>query len=325
MENWRASHAYVLNTFQTNLRRRAKDKTVTVAQRLKRRPTIFNKLIREPTMQLNTMHDIAGCRLIFTTEQELFEFRDSLQASRSEHKLKYDGEDRYNYIKRPKKSGYRGIHSVYEYKVSTPFGGQWNGLHIEIQFRTVYQHAWATAVEAADFVTSSKIKFSLAEQRYERFFQICSELIARSYEAHTSCLPHLTNGQVLEELRSLEQSTGILAMLRALKRSSSQNVFKANTLLIAHIGEGAKTKPLEIETYDNLTRAIERYSALEKQLGGTADVVLVRAQSADDVRDAFRNYFADTHDFLTYIDHGKKIILSMPEPQPNPPQATTVE
>lgn len=65
LENWRASHAYVLNTFQTNLRRRAKGAVVTVAQRLKRRATIFDKLTRESSMQLNTMHDIAGCRLIF--------------------------------------------------------------------------------------------------------------------------------------------------------------------------------------------------------------------------------------------------------------------
>jgi ppGpp synthetase/RelA/SpoT-type nucleotidyltranferase len=63
-----------LNTFQTNLRRRARGYATTVAQRLKRRPTIIDKLKREPTMQLNMMHDIAGCRLIFQKEQDIIDF-----------------------------------------------------------------------------------------------------------------------------------------------------------------------------------------------------------------------------------------------------------
>ncbi|WP_193371539.1 hypothetical protein [Pelagibius marinus] len=62
VENWRASHLWVLNTFQASLRRRAKDRPITVAQRLKRRNTIFDKLRREPAMQLARMQDIAGCR-----------------------------------------------------------------------------------------------------------------------------------------------------------------------------------------------------------------------------------------------------------------------
>ncbi len=60
LENWRASHAHLINTFQANLRRRSIGKGYVVGQRLKRRPTIENKLLREPRMQLARMHDIAG-------------------------------------------------------------------------------------------------------------------------------------------------------------------------------------------------------------------------------------------------------------------------
>ncbi|MEO9962067.1 MAG: hypothetical protein ABJF07_17380, partial [Nisaea sp.] len=88
LDNWRASHSYVLNTFQANLRLRAKGKDITVAQRLKRRPTIIDKLRREPTMQLNTMHDMAGCRLIFENIEELEKFRLSMIYSRFKHKPK---------------------------------------------------------------------------------------------------------------------------------------------------------------------------------------------------------------------------------------------
>lgn len=65
IENWRASHNYVLNTFQATLRRHARGKDITVAQRLKRRLTVYDKLKRQPDMKLARMHDIAGCRLIF--------------------------------------------------------------------------------------------------------------------------------------------------------------------------------------------------------------------------------------------------------------------
>ncbi len=66
LDNWRASHLYVINTFQASLRLRrtrfAGGDAITIAQRLKRRPTIIDKLGREQGMSLSRMHDIAGCR-----------------------------------------------------------------------------------------------------------------------------------------------------------------------------------------------------------------------------------------------------------------------
>ncbi len=99
-ENWRAAHAYVLNTFQTNLRRRATLFDATVAQRLKRRPTIIDKLQREPTMQLDTMHDIAGCRLIFRTVSDIYTFRSLLNSSKAQHSRRNEDLDKYDYIKK---------------------------------------------------------------------------------------------------------------------------------------------------------------------------------------------------------------------------------
>lgn len=48
LENWRASHAYILNTFQATLRNRTRETTAVVGTRLKRRPTIENKVRRYP-------------------------------------------------------------------------------------------------------------------------------------------------------------------------------------------------------------------------------------------------------------------------------------
>jgi ppGpp synthetase/RelA/SpoT-type nucleotidyltranferase len=62
LDNWRAVHNYPINTFQATLRHRLKDidKQALVAQRLKRIPSIVDKLRRESKMQLARMQDIGG-------------------------------------------------------------------------------------------------------------------------------------------------------------------------------------------------------------------------------------------------------------------------
>jgi hypothetical protein len=59
---------------------------------------------------------------------------------------------------------------------------------------------------------------------------------------------------------------------------------------------------LQILTFDNVFRAIARYNVLEKELEGQADVVLVRADSFENMRVTFRNYFADTTEFVALVD-----------------------
>src|SRR5574341_350524 len=64
--NWRAIHAFPLNTFQMRLRRSAAEvyENALVAQRLKRLSSIEFKLRRFPDMNLARMQDIGGCRAV---------------------------------------------------------------------------------------------------------------------------------------------------------------------------------------------------------------------------------------------------------------------
>ena len=67
VDNWRASHGYVINTFQAWLRKHIANKKINVefAQRLKRQKTVFGKLRRrnsdgDPLISdVSTMHDFA--------------------------------------------------------------------------------------------------------------------------------------------------------------------------------------------------------------------------------------------------------------------------
>ncbi|MFA7524824.1 MAG: hypothetical protein WCY91_05520, partial [Acidithiobacillus sp.] len=88
IEEWRAAHRSVLNTFQAILRNRTRDSKITVAQRHKRRSTIFDKLARFPEMQLARMDDVAGCRLIFQDIASLNKFRTNFHKARFHHKRK---------------------------------------------------------------------------------------------------------------------------------------------------------------------------------------------------------------------------------------------
>lgn len=309
VENWRACHSYILNTFQANLRKRTRGSKIVVAQRLKRRHTIFDKLRREPNMQLPTMHDIAGCRLIFEDEEQLLKFRQGMHKASFRHKCKSKDDDRYNYIEQPKLSGYRGIHDVYEYDVGSIQGTKWNGLLIEIQYRTKYQHAWATAVEVADLITYNRIKFSDADVHHKRFFQLASEIIARSQEGRKSCLAELSNRDIVKEFIQIDKKVGLMRTFENLKHSKNRFAFRTNALLIFKGSKSEGDPDLEVLTFDSVNKAIAVYERLEKEYAGTpVDIVLVRADTPENMRDAFRNYFSDANDFVLYIKSGCKTL-----------------
>jgi putative GTP pyrophosphokinase len=322
IENWRACHSYILNTFQANLRNRSRNKKITVAQRLKRWSTIVDKLRREPSMQLSTMHDIAGCRLIFENSDDLFSFRKGMHEAKFKHTLRTKDDDRYNYIETPKESGYRGVHDIYEYNVSSKQGVAWNGLLIEIQYRTQAQHAWATAVEIADLATSNRIKFSEADEDHGYFFQLASEIIARVHENNNSFLKQLSDKELVDEFHRIDRRLGIMIMLRNLKSTESKVRFRTNTLLIFRTADEGSKGDLVVETFDSVNRAILRYEELEKELEGLADIVLVRADTPENIRDAFRNYFSDANDFVKYISDG---LVSLSTPAEHAPVFATAK
>lgn len=308
IENFRGSHAYVLNTFQANIRNHSRDIALSVGQRLKRRNTILDKLVREPNMPLYAMHDVAGCRMVFTSVDDLNKVRSSMHVARWHHSLTHDGE-RYNYIEKPKSTGYRGIHDVYEYNVNSVGGVPWNGLKVEIQYRTLPQHAWATAVEVADLVTSSRIKFSDAGEHYLRYFQMASEIIARSAENRFSCCADMNNKDLCDEFVTADKRLGLLHTFENLRQTSGRGIaFKKNTLLIFRFEVPHGEEALIVRTFENVNRAIEAYDELEKQYGESADIVLVRGETEENIRDAFRNYFSDARAFVDLMNDGLAVL-----------------
>lgn len=297
IERWRAAHRHVLNTFQAILRNRTRGHDIIVAQRHKRKVTIYDKLRRLPEMALARMDDVAGCRMIFPDIASLYKFRTNLHKARFQHKRK-NADDKYDYIKSPKSTGYRGIHDVYEYNVNSIHGSDYKGLLIEIQYRTIYQHAWATCVEVIGHITTNQPKFQEGDARYGLIMSYASEIIARSFEDSTSCHPEFDDKTIVSEFLKLDADLGLLQILRGLNAADKEVTDRKNVILIF-----SDTSDLEVRTYRDSTEAINALFVLEKENPGK-DIVLVRADKSDDVRIAFRNYFSDAREFIRLIESG---------------------
>ncbi|HEY8085521.1 MAG TPA: RelA/SpoT domain-containing protein [Methylophilaceae bacterium] len=304
---WRAAHRAVLNTFQAILRNRTRGTGITVAQRHKRKRTIFDKLRRFPSMQLARMDDIAGCRMIFKNMEDLYSFREAFHKARFNHKRRNEV-DKYDYIKTPKSTGYRSIHDVYEYDVTSAAGRDYTGLFVELQYRTLVQHAWATAVEVIGFITESQPKFQEGDTRYEKAMTLASEILARSFENSTGPLPEIENATLVSDFLELDRELGLMSLLRGLNAADSNVTGNRNVILIF-----SETSPLEVKTFRDATEALRALFDIEQKKPGH-DVVLVRADSSEDVRIAFKNYFSDARDFISMIEiscqklSGKKVI-----------------
>lgn len=299
IEEWRGAHRAVLNTFQASLRTRTRDLPIIVAQRHKRRNTIFNKLRRIPKMELSRMDDIAGCRLIFESLEDLYQFRKQFHKARFKHKRKNDI-DKYDYIKHPKSTGYRGVHDVYSYDVNSKNGDKYKGLLIEIQYRTLVQHAWATAVEVIGFITENQPKFQQGDQRYLDCMALASEILARVYENSAGPCPDLSDADLRRQFEYLDTELNLIRTLTGLNTAETAATRNRNTILVF--------KPdgdLEVFSYRDSTEALDDLFRLENE-NPELDIVLVKADTSEEIRMAFKNYFSDAKDFVRLLTQAKR-------------------
>lgn len=304
IDSWRAAHRDVLNTFQAILRTRTKGQQITVVQRHKRRRTIFHKLSRFPEMNLVRMDDIAGCRLIFRSIRDLYAFRENFHTACFGHKMRNDV-DKYDYIKQPKPTGYRGVHDVYEYNVNSEQGRRLAGLYVEVQYRTLVQHSWATAVELIGYLTESQPKFQEGDKRYELAMALASEILARTAEDLRGPFPNLGDTEVVDKFQELDRELSLMAKLRALN-SVPEIVSKRPNVILILTKEGT----VETQSYRNSPEALKNLFELERTRPD-CDIVLVRAETSESVRLAYRNYFADARDFVTYVKKGLQHLSSI--------------
>lgn len=149
-----------------------------------------------------------------------------------------------------------------------------------------------------------KPKFGQGSEELISQFRFASELIARHFEGAASCLQNLTLQEVKDGFNSCENNTRIMGLFRSVNTKVVDIDFRKNNVLIfpyVEVEQENKSE-LEVHSFDNVFKAIERYNFFEERYSEIADVVLVRADSFDNMRVTFRNYFADTTDFVSMIE-----------------------
>jgi putative GTP pyrophosphokinase len=302
LSNWRAIHSYPINTFKATLRDKLKalDNKALVAQRLKRAPSIISKLRRFSGMKLPRMQDIGGLRAVVSNLKKAEELRENYKNSRFKHELV--GEK--DYIENPKDTGYRGIHLIYKYKNKAV--NLYDGLHIELQIRTKLQHSWATAVETMGTFLEHALKSSEGPEEWLSFFALTGSAFAH-YEG---CNPvpgyeDLLQQDTYEKMIAEAERLNVIDRLQAfsIAANSISNDKKRGSYHIVILDPGKKTVSIESFGRRKLDEANKRYSHYENQIsdGESIQVVLVATGSIESLRQAYPNYFLDTHEFIKVI------------------------
>lgn len=304
LSNWRACHGYPINTFQATLRQKLKkiDSDALVAQRLKRAPSIINKLERFPNMNLSRMQDIGGLRAVVSSIHQLRKLHSNYKNSTFTHNLV--GE--YDYVTSPKPSGYRSIHLIYRYKLREK--SLYDGLQIELQLRTKLQHAWATAVETVGTFIEHPLKSSEGPDEWLKFFSLAGS--AFSHLEDSPLVPRFTalgKQETFKATTSEAKRLGIHEMLigysSAIQAIPSSTARAAYYLVQLNLQNEQKSVTIKSFARDQLEQANIEYSKAEQNIvdGEQVQVVLVSAGSINSLKQAYPNYFLDTHDFLRQL------------------------
>lgn len=162
---WKQLHARPLSKVGANLRYHVDkeggriDGKIEVAQRLKKRDTIVDKLNRYPKMKLTRMHDIGGVRARLPSVE-------CVQAVSRRLRKTWTVVNTRDYLEQAKPSGYRAIHHDVRR----------DGKVIEVQLRTIRQDAWANQVEDDGRALGFGYKFGFGDQAIHDYYRTVSEM-----------------------------------------------------------------------------------------------------------------------------------------------------
>jgi putative GTP pyrophosphokinase len=313
---WRLAHLYPINTFQSRLRGMVKRfPDSIVAQRLKRMPTIIDKLARHPGMQLSRMQDIGGVRAIVKDVSAVQDVVSQYETSkRFTHILK----NKKDYIAQPKPDGYRGVHMVYQYNNTLARNEKaeiYQGLLLEVQIRTQEQHIWSTAVETMGTILKQPFKTRGGDSDWQEFFALMSSAIAV-----VEGTPVLDQHQSMRAYDIYKAVAEKAEKMHALELMTGYN-FAAKVVLDTHQGFyniielDMSDRSVSITGYPKTRykEASTDYAALELEVkdNPAKDVVLVSAGEIKTLRQAYPNYFLDINKFAKRLEAIIEIIAEV--------------
>lgn len=288
--HWRTAHIEPLHRTLLEIERLCGNDTSTIlVSRLKRIDTIVNKLGRESIrdyFHLDTLRDVAGCRLIVDNEDEVLRYADLISRTDMFH-LPVD------HMSNPKDSGYRGFHIICRH--DAPECG-YKQLNVEVQIRSRLQHDWATAVETYDQIKQTSLKFDQGTDSEKRYFWLASAIMNNDVDDMPSAI---------NELRSLDSELHVLEELTAASDSmfvTYEGEIDRSSSCLLTVDLGVQQVDIEVFSPEDEVSAADKYTELEtgKEEPGII-YLLARAGSLKDLRFAYPNYSSDISQFVGWL------------------------
>ena len=298
LSNWRACHVVPLSTFARVLRQRAgkvgPSSHVTVAQRLKRTPSILLKLEKHKTMRLSAMQDMGGLRVVFDDMESVNKLVEMYRSSKSRHELF----SLIDYIEKPKKDGYRSVHLIYKLKRKP-------SLFIEIQVRTYFQHIWATAVEVFGTLKNSSFKLGYGEKKWLNFFKLLSSIFTlkeRNSITDEDCKLLNELKEKISDLKAIENLSMYTNVYQTVFEETKNKGRQGHYFLFRLNSKNTKIyiKRFGASQIDN---AIESYIQEEKKFYNNVhiNIVLVQSKDINNIMASYPNYFMDTKALVRHL------------------------
>ncbi len=256
------------------------DNNAIVTYRVKRIESIISKLKRLEKTQLPRIEDIAGCRCILRSNEQVYKLKNIL------NDYLHIKSDRNDYIENPKPDGYKSLHLIVQTKdqKSNP---------IEVQLRCEKDHNWATLVEITDQIYDTKIKELGNEKELGRILYLLSIGI-NSLEKKE--LKELIN--LIEQKKFLEKisSPFFNNSIKVRQQWSKISKRKGDDFYLIQVDQSNNSK---ISSFNNFFNAEKNYFQ-EYQKNPTNNIVLTHIPNAkfDQIAKAYSNYTLTFHDFI---------------------------
>lgn len=298
--NWRDSHGYPMNRFRAILNGQMKRNKVTgnAVARLKRMPSIRGKLVKQQ-WPLDKIQDLAGCRAIVPSIKDAQALINRMRAMRGHVLHKEDP-----YIEKPKANGYRCHHMVFRYRGERD-DAVFDDRRVEVQIRTWLQHTWATAVEAVGAYRSENMKGGDGSAEWLRLFALMSAEFAATEE----CAEPPGTPERIERVKEIIELDNKLSAADTLDNIAHAVKYTENI--------DPKSEPEYYQIiYDRMSRIVNVYPFFNAEAGAKAydesevnaektqsgvTTVLVEADSIENLKAAYPNYFGDVQMFRTRL------------------------
>ncbi|MEP3052643.1 RelA/SpoT domain-containing protein [Ascidiaceihabitans sp.] len=299
--NWRDAHLLPMTAVRyelIGLLKRSRAKAVTAA-RPKRMASIRRKLStrHRSTLKLSQIQDLAGCRAICKTEEDLSKILLAYNSGQSKHAFKH-----IDYVTSPRLSGYRGHHLVV--KFNDERFPEFKDFKVEVQVRSRLQHAWATAVEAVGLLTNENLKAGEGNTDWLKLFQLMGSQIA-DLEGFP-IVPGTSVSAVVRErqLKRLDEKLNAVSMLRV----AHDGLKKAEE----YVGDSTREYYVLRYNSENNTVSVGGVPTIAKGLElehnsetseGKVTSVFVQVDKVQNLKAAYPNYFMDVSDFTDLLEN----------------------